>query len=334
MAEEPLGRLEYLDPREVWSNEAGDFTPWLLENEEYLGDLLGIDLALHGREHAVGRYAVDLFGTDETNQRPLIVENQLEETDHRHLSQLLTYAAGTDARTIVWVSPSFRDEHHQALEFLNDVSDGDTRFFGVEVRVGRIGNSKVAPIFRVVSSPSNWKAQVRSVTRASDRTERETSYMRFWTGFLEVVHAQHPNLTRRRNAPYRHYLELKTVRKSVKLVAGFSRGGIFSEIYIGTTDSAVNDRIFRALRQSSHRLPKTLANSLVWDEMEGKLGCRIKVNGLGTVRDNKSHPEMHKWMADQCAQLLQTIGPLVDELDEELWDPDLEDPDLEDEDEG
>src|SRR5215203_5282830 len=114
-----LGRLQALDPRSVWPREAHDFTPWLLENEDALAEALGLDLELSAAEHPVGGFALDLVGRDMTNDCVLIVENQLSDTDHGHLGQLLTYAAGTDARTVVWLAPRFREEHRQALDYLN-----------------------------------------------------------------------------------------------------------------------------------------------------------------------------------------------------------------------
>jgi hypothetical protein len=136
-----LGRLENVDPRVVWPDEARDFTPWMLHNASYLGDVLGIEIELEAREHPIGPYYLDLFGQDQSNRCVLIIENQLTPTDHRHLGQLLTYAAGTQplAGTIVWIAPKFRDEHRDALDFLNARVSGDIsseiRFFGVEMSV-------------------------------------------------------------------------------------------------------------------------------------------------------------------------------------------------------
>jgi hypothetical protein len=127
-----LGRLEWVDPRAVWLHEAADFTPWLLANCDRLADALGIELELDATEHPVGGYSLDLIGRDLNNATVLIVENQLATTDHSHLGQVLTYAAGTGASTIVWIATAFREEHRQALDWLNEHTDEDTRFFGVE----------------------------------------------------------------------------------------------------------------------------------------------------------------------------------------------------------
>ena len=117
-----LGKLESLNPRKVWPHEAHDFTPWLLDNADALADVLGIDMELSTAEHPVGGYSLDLLGKDLTNNCVLIVENQLTATDHGHLGQILTYAAGTEAKTIVWMATSFREEHRQALDYLNDLA--------------------------------------------------------------------------------------------------------------------------------------------------------------------------------------------------------------------
>src|SRR5690349_15136925 len=122
-----LGRLTAVDPRTVWASEDGDFTPWLLSNADRLADALGIDLELTAAEHPVGNFLLDLAGKDITNEAVLIVENQLEPTNHTHLGQLLTYAAGTGAATIVWISPAFKEEHRQALDWLNEQTGEDTR---------------------------------------------------------------------------------------------------------------------------------------------------------------------------------------------------------------
>ena len=135
------GRLTAVDPRVVWPREAQDFTPWLLEHADSLADVLGIDLELTANEHPVGGFAQDLIGKDVTNGCVLIVENQLTVTNHVHLGQLLTYAAGTDTATIVWIAMSFREEHRQAVDWLNSLEGEDARFFGIEIGAVRVGES-------------------------------------------------------------------------------------------------------------------------------------------------------------------------------------------------
>jgi hypothetical protein len=144
------------------------FTPWLLSNAQHLGEALGMELELTGAEHPVGSFSLDLIGRDLSTGERVIVENQLEKTDHGHLGQLLTYAAGVeDVTNIVWVAPTFQPEHRAALDWLNTRTDESTRFFGVEVSAVRISGSPYAPLFRLISQPNDWQKTIKSASQPS-----------------------------------------------------------------------------------------------------------------------------------------------------------------------
>jgi len=167
MSDEPadstatFGSLERVALRTGWSNESQAFTPWLAQNLDLLGQQLGLALELKEKEHPVGRFFVDLLLTD-AQERVVIVENQLEQSDHDHLGKLLTYCAGTDARVVIWVAPSFSDEHLAALEWLNNNTVSDVAFFAVEVELLRIGSSPLAPNFKALIKPNQWVKTTRS----------------------------------------------------------------------------------------------------------------------------------------------------------------------------
>ncbi len=177
-------------------HEALNFTPWLAENADRLAEALGIELEFEATEHAVGGYSLDIIGKDQSNGVVLIVENQLGESDHGHLGQLLTYAAVTGASTIVWITTRFRDEHRQALTWLNEHSGQDTHFFGVELEVVRIGESAPAPLFKVVALPNDWRKSVRASTASSVAGSKNELYRQFWTKLLERIKSEHPSWTR------------------------------------------------------------------------------------------------------------------------------------------
>lgn len=153
----PFGRLEKVDLCKGWSHEAIDFTPWLAEegNVQLLGHAIGLDLEVEATEKNVGPFSADLLCRDTLNENWVLVENQLERTDHRHLGQLLTYAAGLEAVAIVWIARRFTEEHRAAMDWLNGITEKDIRFFGVEIELWRIGDSPVAPKFNLVAKPND-----------------------------------------------------------------------------------------------------------------------------------------------------------------------------------
>lgn len=149
-----------------WTHEAHDFTPWLAQNLDRLSEALGLALELREREHAVGRYSLDLLLTDAT-ERVVIVENQFGQTDHDHLGKLLTYCAGTSAAIVIWIAETITEEHAAALEWLNKMTIEGTGFFGIELELLRIDASRPAPHFRVIVQPNDWAKRVRRQTRES-----------------------------------------------------------------------------------------------------------------------------------------------------------------------
>lgn len=158
----PIGSLEHVPLRHVWVHEAQNFTPWLAGNLDRLAEALGVgELVLIGQEYSVGPFSLDILAETVAGAR-VMIENQLETSDHRHLGQCLTYAAGVGAAIVVWVMPRLLSEHRAALDWLNEHTDESVQFFGVEVSAVRIGDSPVAPIFAVEARPNGWQKQARS----------------------------------------------------------------------------------------------------------------------------------------------------------------------------
>ena len=177
MGKTGLGRLERVDLRQEWKTEAQDFTPWLAQeiNLAILSETLNMDLETAGQEESVGPFRADILCRDTLDDSWVLIENQLERTDHTHLGQLLTYAAGLQTVTIVWVAANFTDEHRAALDWLNEITDERFRFFGLEVELWKIGNSPAAPKFNIVAKPNEWTRSLGKSTRRlrfTDLTER------------------------------------------------------------------------------------------------------------------------------------------------------------------
>ena len=154
----PLGRIASVDLRQAWPDEARNFTPWLADedNLSLLGSVLGLQLEVEAVEKQVGPFSADILAKEIGSGHWVLIENQIEMTDHAHLGQILTYAAGLDVSTIIWVAREFREQHRAAIDYLNRITDEDHRFFGVKVELLKIGESAFAPSFSVVAKPNNW----------------------------------------------------------------------------------------------------------------------------------------------------------------------------------
>jgi hypothetical protein len=309
--EPDLGRLDYMNARDVWVHEALHFTPWLLKNAEVLADALGIEIELTAAEHPVGGFNLDLVGRDLTNDCVLIVENQLTTTDHGHLGQLLTYAAGTDARTVVWLAPTFREEHRQALDYLNDLGGEDTRFFAVEIAVVRIGASQPAPLFRLRAQPNDWHAEVAAATKStSKQAGKAPLYRQFWTRFLERVKVEHPGWTSAQKPQVANWFPMASPFKGgSNYTLGFAAGGkLRVELYIDFGDPDLNSAVFEQLEAKKDVIEGEYGGELSWEPLPGKQACRIADYGTGDVANVDEHEDYITWMLQSMAHLRYAIG--------------------------
>jgi hypothetical protein len=305
-----LGRLRSVDPRAVWPHEARDFTPWLLDNSDVLADVLGVDLELSSAEHPVGGFALDLVGRDLTNNCVLIVENQLSGTDHEHLGQIVTYAAGTDARTVVWLATAFREEHRQALDYLNTLGGEEARFFGVEIGVVGIGDSAPAPLFRLRVQPNDWHAQVAADAKTTSRQAGKAPlYQAFWTRFLDRVRTERPNWTRARKPQATNWFAMACPFKGGPYYsASFTHGGkIRSELYIDYTDPDLVVDLFTRLAGLKQEIEAHYGSALHWEELPGKRACRITDYTTGDILDSDAFDTYIDWFIDTGTRLRSAI---------------------------
>jgi hypothetical protein len=306
-----LGTIASVDAREVWPYEASHFTPWLLANADVLGEVLGMDLELSAAEHPVGGFFLDLIGVDESTNEPVIIENQLNQTDHGHLGQLLTYAGGTDPVNVVWVATSFKEEHRAALDWLNARTDEHTRFFGVEVSVVRIGDSLPAPLFRLVAQPNDWgktvKASARTETTASPKNR---AYQAFWERFLERVKAEHPDWTRSRKGVAQNWQPLPAGRSGLVYNCAFTRSGLVSELYFEHPDPAVNEARFAAAQARTAELEAAYGTALSFEPLVGKKGCRISEHRPGEIEQTEAWDEYIEWFMDAQVRLRKAVAAI------------------------
>ena len=314
-----LSDIQNVDLRGVWPNEATDFTPWLAENISKLGEVLGLELELRATEVPVGPYFLDLLAHDLGSDRPVIIENQLEATDHRHLGQLLTYASGYDAHVAVWIAAEFKDEHRQALDWLNQRSDENTEFFGVMIEVWKIDDSRPAPYFRLVATPNDWRKGKVTTKQESTTSERQEAYRVFFQELIDSLTGK-PQFTGAAGAAGKAWPQPRFSFLSglpyLYYEAKFTHGNKASVgLYIASRDKDQNEGFFDELKEHQHAIESEFREPLEWDRIEGYKPCRIVVTRPGTITDNEETlKEIQDWMIDKLLKFKQVFGPRLKDL--------------------
>ena len=311
----PLGKLERIPLRKAWAHEAGEFTPWLAQanNLTLLAESLGLsELELVGTEHPVGDFKVDILCTDDGGK--VIIENQLEKTNHTHLGQILTYAAGVGARKVVWLAESFRTEHVAALEFLNQHTTDELDFFAVEIELWRIGDSPMAPSFNVVVKPNDWaKTGQQNAKAAATTTPTKQRQLKFWTGWQSWLQAKGSALRPQKPLP-QHWTNIALGRSGIHLAATLnsreSRVGI--EVYIDHDNSKA---MFKQLQVHQVAIDTALDAKLEWMELPDGHACRIlQVRADSPLDDEAQWPSYYAWLEQAALRMSDVFRPLVKEL--------------------
>ncbi len=309
-----LGSIKNVDPRDIWANEAQDFTPWLASNLSELTKALGIELELQTSEAPVGDFSLDILAHDLNRDRPVVIENQLTPTDHDHLGKLITYASGYDAATIVWIATEIREEHRQALDWLNLHSDEDTDFFGVIVEVLQIADSSPAVQLRPVAAPNNWrKERVRSSKR-DGTTPKGEAYQRFFQELIDQLRDEH-RFTNARKAQPGNWYSFSSGVSGVTYVANFGRTGLSAQVYIDFEDEAINKKAFDTLEKQKQQIESDFGEPLQWERLNDKRACRIAVYCDGQIADSPEKlAQLHQWTVERLLTIRRVFGDRLREL--------------------
>jgi hypothetical protein len=310
-----LSKLERVPLREAWRHEANDFTPWLAEadNLDALADALGLsELVLVATEHWVGDFKLDILCTDGDDQ--VIIENQLEKTNHSHLGQLIAYAAGVGAKKVIWVAESFRHEHASALQFLNDNTTDDLNFFAVEVELWRIGDSPLAPKFEVVVKPNEWVKSGREQARAaSSTTPTKQLQQKFWMALIEKLAVSAPQI-RPQNPRPQHWLNNSIGRSGfgLNITANTRDERLGVELWIPGTDAKKN---FNNLVVQKQSIEQQLGFELDWQELPDALACRIATwYPNAPIEDESRWGEYLDWLMQRLVIMDKVLRPIVKAL--------------------
>lgn len=270
-----LGSLKKVDVRHIWQTEAQHFTPWLAQNLDILAETLDMELEIEAQEKNVGPFRADILCRDTLDKSWVLIENQLERTDHLHLGQLLTYASGLKAVTIIWVSTHFTEEHRSALDWLNNITDDQFKFFGLEVELWQIGDSPVAPKFNIVSKPNDWSRSVGQAARQIETgtlTDIKAAQLEFWTQLAEKL-KENSHIRPQKPMP-QHWAVFRIGR------SGFHMSGLHNtrdkcigvELYINHQNAK---DFYNQLYAQKNDIEAEIGHELIWKELPNKSASRV-----------------------------------------------------------
>jgi hypothetical protein len=310
-----LSKLERVPLRNAWKHEAKDFTPWLAEEDNLntLADALDLsELVAVATEHSVGDFKLDILCTDGDEQ--VIIENQLDKTNHNHLGQIIAYAAGVDAKKVIWVAESFRPEHAAAFEFLNENTTDDLSFFAVEVELWRIGDSPLAPKFEVVVKPNEWVKSGREQARAAaSMTPTKQLQQRFWMALIEKLAVTAPKIRPQKPRP-RHWLNNSIGRSgfALNITANTRDKRLGVELWIpgeGAKQHFIN------LSAQKEKIEEKLGFELDWQPLPDAIACRIASwYPNASILDESRWDEYLDWLTDRLVKMDKVLRPIVKAL--------------------
>jgi len=324
-----LGTLTKVDLREVWQSESANFTPWLAseENIGILGETIAMELEVEVMEKNIGPFRADILCKDTDNGNWVLVENQLERTDHNHLGQLLTYAAGLHAVTIVWVAAIFTDEHRATLDWLNEITDDRFQFFGLEIQLWQIDNSPAAPKFNIVSKPNNWSRSVSQYARRvreGTLTKTQEKQLRFFTALKKEFEKRNTSIQSRKPLP-QHWTDFGIGRAGFHISATINsrekRKGV--DLYLGDSNAK---SYYHLLYEQKDEIEKSIGHTLKWMELPERKASAIGIVDDGLDLDNEINwPSQLEWFVDMIEKFDNTFRDRVRSLDASDWQPDQDD---------
>ena len=307
-----ISKAEEVPLRELWKTEDKHFTPWLEENIDVLNEQAGFHITINEREDQQGDLFVDLVGEDENGL--LVIENQLEKTDHDHLGKTITYLSMTGAKTAIWICSSPRPEHIKAFEWMNEITPADYSFYLILLKAIRIDNSPAAPIFSVVVSPSEIIKKAGKSKR--DLVERHHLRKEFWTLLLDQVNNQ-SDLFRNISPRYDHWMGVGSGKAGISFNFTIFKDHAACEIYFdkGKGSEALNKERYDSIYSFKDKLESELSYPIIWQRLDEKRASRIKIEIQGSgLNDKEKWPKLQEKMIDAMMQMHKGFIPFVKKL--------------------
>ena len=310
-----LGSLEQVPLRKIWPHEAADFTPWLAEEENLalLGQALGLELEVEEVERAVGPYSADIVARDATGAL-VVIENQLEKTNHDHLGKCLTYASVLDASTVIWIASSFTDEHKKALDWLNDKTGVGVGFYAVRLELWSIDDSSPAIRFNVVSYPAEIVKRGQQSRSERDLSETKTLQLEWWTAVRDGLVAQGVVRSPQEPGPrYWYNVALGRSGMALSCTANTWDNAISVRVYLRGRNGG--DAALAELLESREAIETEIGDALEWNPNPDAADKTIRLLRKADLSRRDRWPEYVAWMVDGIKRFRETFGPRVKRLE-------------------
>ena len=299
-----LAKLQKIDLRDVWGIEP-DFTNWLAqkENLDLLGEEIGVDIKPIKTEANVGQFKVDILAEEESSGRKIIIENQLEDTNHDHLGKIITYASGYDAEIIIWVVRDVREEHQRAVEWLNEHTDEKTGYFLIKVELWQIEGSNPAPKFDVLVSPNEWAKAIKASPAGGELSDTKLQQLDFWTKFKGFVRAKDTRIRLQTPRPQHWYdVSMGSSEAHVALTINTRENLLGCEIYISR-----NKELFKFLQERKEEIEKEIGEQAEW--VDAAVASRIKIKKEIPDLFSQSEAEnYYVWLYEKTVQFQKVFG--------------------------
>jgi hypothetical protein len=305
-----LHTLEKVNLREIWKHEAHNFTQWLAmeDNISLLLDEIGVTAENIVSEDSAGKFNVDISADEVGTGKKIVIENQLEKTDHSHLGQLLTYASSFDACIVVWVVAEVREEHKRAIEWFNEHMNDEISFFLVRTEVYRIGKSEPAVKFNVVVEPNTW-SKILKMKGTTDKkiTDTKINHLNFWEGFKEYSSKTETKLRITRTPKPLHWYDISIGKSWVNLsLTRNSRDkNLGAAIWIG------NKNIYNRLFENKNLFESTMGIEVQWNELEKKKSSNVRCVYTCDTDDTNRHDEYYQWLIDASEKLQKAFKKII-----------------------
>ncbi len=307
-----LGRLEKVDLREQWKKEDTEFTPWLARegNIEILSETIGIELEVQSQEENVGPFRADILCLDTANNHSVLIENQLEKTDHLHLGQLMTYAAGLDAVTIIWIAQRFTEEHRAALDWLNNITDDKINFFGLVIELYKIGESVPAPMFKIVSKPNDWTKSVRKTAQSQNLTETKLLQQDYWKALSDYMEENESKVKMRKPQP-QNWTDISIGRSDFYLSATVSTRDNTINIWLNIGGPNAKDNFNKMAEMYEKRSFFEISEQLQWQRLENRKQSAVVLSQKGDMTDKNQWNEQFAWFKKYLEAFVIFFKPIV-----------------------